>query len=473
MTKRIALIIFASLLCAFLPSAPARTVTVRMVDQTTVRGEMTSLNGDKLTIKPETKAPPATQPATQPAGPLSVQLSDLAQVEFHEPRTNTPAPVADPGGESIFGILGSILGGGSGPSVDPNVPPPGTSPAGQPAPPMPPPAPPTTVPVSQMHWSMTLKSGDALHGHLNQWADQKLTLALAASGDQTVQIPASQLMQLWCGRDASLKKAAAMKVEAGPEDVVFVEKDNNVISVKGHVIGITGDSLQFRFGDEDRKIALYRLVGIVFAHSDADKPIQSFRQAARLSSGDAIIGTWVGVDQNALSMRTAWGATVKIPLSNIDSIDFLGGRIAYLSDLRPVKVEQTPFFGRVIPFRLDRSLEGGTLQLSDGTYSKGIAVHSRCVLQYDIKGDFARFQSKLGFEDPQGKLGNVAARVLGDGKVLYENSETRGDQKPAAIDLDVTGLQSLTLEIDFGKGQDVAARVIWANARLLRAKAAQ
>jgi NPCBM/NEW2 domain-containing protein len=471
MTKRIVLITFVSVLCAGLRTAPARTVTVRMIDQTTVRGEMTSLDGDKLTIKPETKTPPATQPttqsATQPSGPLSLQLSDLAQVEFHEPRTYTPVPVADPGGQSIFGILGSILGGSS----DPNPPVTAVSPPGAVvAPPAPPP---TTLPVSAMHWSMTLKSGDALHGHLNQWADQKLTLALAASGDQTVQIPANQLTQLWCGRDASLKKAAAMKVEAGPEDVVFVEKDDNVISVKGHASGITGESLQFRFGDEDRKIALYRLVGIVFAHIDADKPIQSFRQAVRLSSGDAITGAWIGVDQKAVSVKTAWGATLQIPLSNIDSIDFLGGRIAYLSDLRPTKVEQTPFFGRVIPFRLDRSLEGGTLQLSDGAYSKGIAVHSRCVLQYDIKGDFARFQSKLGFEDPQGKLGNVSARVMGDGKVLYENPETRGDQKPATIDLDVAGVQSLTLEIDFGKGQDVAARVIWANARLLRAKGAQ
>jgi hypothetical protein len=151
-------------------------------------------------------------------------------------------------------------------------------------------------------------------------------------------------------------------------------------------------------------------------------------------------------------------------------IDFKNGRLAYVSDLSPVKVEQTPYFDRLIPYRTDVSLGGGPLKLSDGTYSKGLAVHSRCVLEYALDGRFERFKTKLGFEPGAGTMGRAAVRVLGDGKTLFENADAKGEDKPTAIDVEVTGVAKLTLEVDFGQGQDVGDRVIWADARLLRAK---
>ena len=99
---------------------------------------------------------------------------------------------------------------------------------------------------------------------------------------------------------------------------------------------------------------------------------------------------------------------------------------------------------------------------------KGIAVHSRCVLEYDINAAYQRFQCKVGFEQPMGKRGRAVIRVLGDGKVLFENLDARGDQSPAEISIDVSNIQRLTLEVDFGKQPDVGGRVVWANARLLR-----
>jgi hypothetical protein len=97
-------------------------------------------------------------------------------------------------------------------------------------------------------------------------------------------------------------------------------------------------------------------------------------------------------------------------------------------------------------------------------------VHSRCVLVYDIGQACERFRSRLGFEQPAGRLGRVAVRVLAGDRVLYENPDLRGDLPPVDLDFDITGQRQLTLEVDFGKGQDVGDRVIWGNARLVRAK---
>jgi hypothetical protein len=164
------------------------------------------------------------------------------------------------------------------------------------------------------------------------------------------------------------------------------------------------------------------------------------------------------------------GSPVKIPLASITTIDFVNGRVTFLTDLKPARVEQTPYFGRVIPYRINQSLTGEPIVLSDGPCPRGIAVHSRCVLQYDVSGGFDRFKTKLGFEQPDGQPGRVLARVLGDTKVLYENPDARGDQPPIDIDVPLTGVKTLVLEIDFGKDQDVGDRVVWGNPRLLRGK---
>jgi hypothetical protein len=160
---------------------------------------------------------------------------------------------------------------------------------------------------------------------------------------------------------------------------------------------------------------------------------------------------------------------MKIRLSSISSIDFLNGRVSSLCDFKPTKVEQTPYFGRVMPYQIDKSLTGGPMVLSDGQCPRGIAVHSHCLLEYDVTG-YDRFKTRLGFQVPEGTSGRVLARVLGDGKVLYENLDARGDQPPIDIDVPLTGVKTLTLLIDFGKDQDVGDRVIWANPRLVRLK---
>ena len=70
-----------------------------------------------------------------------------------------------------------------------------------------------------------------------------------------------------------------------------------------------------------------------------------------------------------------------------------------------------------------------------------------------------------------GYLGQAIVRVVGDGKMLFEQSDARGDQPPFDVSVNLSGVQRLTLEVDFGKGQDVGDRVVWANARLLRSSA--
>ncbi len=84
---------------------------------------------------------------------------------------------------------------------------------------------------------------------------------------------------------------------------------------------------------------------------------------------------------------------------------FRGGKMTYLSDLNPSKVEETPFFGHRLPWRRDVNLLGEPLKMKGQTYERGVAVHSRCVLTYDLNGRYSTFEALVGFDDASQRPG--------------------------------------------------------------------
>ncbi len=434
-----------------LGAATGATVAVHTVDDATVSGRLVSLHDGSITID--------VAKGKNTAKPTTLPLGDVAQVVFREPPPKV-APPAEPeapkANEDRPGTIWGIplpFGSGGNASATTKPAKPGTRPATQPA-----------------DWQIRLVNGDTIRARVTQWSGPTLKAKLKKPLTQDAEIPINLVAQVWCGGEAAVAKAALLPHDAAADDVAFVEKDETIIPVNGRALEIEGDALKFHFGDADRKIAMNRLVGIVFGAGHPASGAVGFHQRVSLDSGEIVSGVWSELGKDAMVLRTAWAPALSIPLGSIYTVDFVNGRLTYLSDLTPVKVEQTPYFGRVVPFRLDESLEGGPLKLGDKPCAKGIAVHSRCVLVYDTGQAYERFRSRLGFEQPAGRLGRVAVRVLAGDRVLYENPDLRGDQPPVDLDFEISGQRQLTLEVDFGKGQDVADRVIWGNARLVRSR---
>ena len=97
-----------------------------------------------------------------------------------------------------------------------------------------------------------------------------------------------------------------------------------------------------------------------------------------------------------------------------------------------------------------------------------MAVHSRCILTYDLNGKYSTFETLVGFDEASRGQGRVDCRVFADGKELYANPDLRASEPLVKLSLPVAGAEQLRLLVDFGRGQDTGDRVIWANARLYR-----
>jgi hypothetical protein len=322
-------------------------------------------------------------------------------------------------------------------------------------------------------WRFDLVGGDLIFGKPVKWADRKLSVK-TASVEQPIELPVDSVKEIWMGSTAKIAKAKALKVAAENQDVAYVSKESDVVSVAGVINGIDGESLLFTFNDQQRRIALDRLVGLVIGGQAVDPDVAKahefdFKQLVAMTSGEKLAGRIQSIESGNLTLRAAAaGGPVKISLEKIDRIVIQNGRLVYLSDLTPTKVEQTPYFDRILPLRVDKSLGGSTLSTQAGPTTRGVTMPSRSVVTYDIGGRFDDFKATLGFQQPEGHNGRANVRVLADGKPIFENPDVRGDQPVVDLSLKIAGVKQLTLEVDFGQQQDVGDWVVFAEPKLLR-----
>jgi alpha-galactosidase len=112
----------------------------------------------------------------------------------------------------------------------------------------------------------------------------------------------------------------------------------------------------------------------------------------------------------------------------------------------------------------NQSIGGNPLRLNGTNYAKGLGVHAFSGVEYRLGGLASRFQSDIGVDDEVGANGSVVFHVLADGTEIFQSGVLRGGAAHQSINLDVTGVNRLTLGVsdaDDGINSDHAD---WAGA---------
>src|ERR1039457_5587979 len=112
----------------------------------------------------------------------------------------------------------------------------------------------------------------------------------------------------------------------------------------------------------------------------------------------------------------------------------------------------------------NKSIGGNSIKLNGKTYSQGLGVHAFSGLEYRLGGIASRFQSDVGVDDESSTNGSVVFHVLADGTEIFTSAVLKGGAAHQSINLDVTGVNRLTLGVsdaDDGINSDHAD---WAGA---------
>jgi len=309
---------------------------------------------------------------------------------------------------------------------------------------------------------LVLRNGDQVRGSLSGGTKSTVEITSPAFGVLACPIAAVARLHVAASPDAPLPDPSA-----NSDRLLFVNGD----TVEGSVQAFGPKGVVF---DSEHLGALEmgfdRVGAIQFARTAGTRPPEpeGVYVIAVTADGSRITGSLLRLQDGRIHMKTAVGPEASLDVAALLRLDFRGGRLAFLSDMTPSAVKETPCFDVVWAHRRDRSVDGNPLRLGGRVYSKGLGTHSRCELTFALEGKFKRFLAHVGVDEEVGGRGNALVQVLVDGKLAFENKTLRGSDAPLPVDVDVTGAKSLTLRTDFGAELDVCDHVDWAAARLVQ-----
>lgn len=301
------------------------------------------------------------------------------------------------------------------------------------------------------------------------------TLKLKLLGGRELSVPLAAVSSLLADAQDPKNEAefqAALEKGTKADVLRLTSRDGKSINVFQGVVGeadAAGKTLGFTpEGGDAVQLAVPRLRSIAFAqplNADGAK----WGRLHDLRGNQYALATIALADKN-LKLATPTGLAFDLPLADAQRLDLAQGKLAYLSDLEPLRVDvETINFVPPKDRRIGRNqtLRGTPLTLGRKPYAKGLAVHARTILEYDVAG-YQFFRCTLGLDDSVSRVGHAIVRLEGDGKELFSQAVSLRDAKPHEVEVKITGVKRLRLVVDYGEDGDLGDHVVFADARVMK-----
>jgi hypothetical protein len=301
-------------------------------------------------------------------------------------------------------------------------------------------------------------------------AGGKLKISSALAGPMTVDLSAVRTIVLPDEKSLPLevlKEFAALNLSKASQDYLLaVDKKGQAAPYAGIFKGISGGKVSFELDGAERTIDLASVRLIELANTlGGEKP----RGEIILTDGSAIPFAQIALGSGRWTIGHPRLSVSPLEEAKVAEVRIFSDKLAYLSDLQPVRQEQVGMFDAGVGFVRDRSTTGGPIRLGGVTYSRGLGLHSRCVLTYQLDGKYSTFLAKAGIDDAAARAGKAVLTVSADGKKLLDAQALSADQSGMDLRLDVKGAKELTILVEFPPdGLDVGGHVDLADAILVQ-----
>src|SRR5690606_11215585 len=132
-------------------------------------------------------------------------------------------------------------------------------------------------------------------------------------------------------------------------------------------VAIGDADLVLEAAERELRVPRPRIAAISFSPELIDVTrLEGPRQIVTAASGSMTVTDLVGRDDGSWQAQTLFGQPIAWPADSVRRVQFAGGRVAFLSDLEPSRIEFTPYLHRDWPVRFDRTVVGEPLA-AEGT----------------------------------------------------------------------------------------------------------
>ena len=290
--------------------------------------------------------------------------------------------------------------------------------------------------------------------------------------------------------------AAFLERDNAKDILVVLKRDGSGLDfLSGVVAAVSAQDVPFLLDGEQIPVPRPRVFGVVFSQAVSSAQNAAAVIVLKLADGSALHVDGVKAANAALTGVTSWGQDVVVPLNMVSGIDFSGGRLHYLSDLDPISErcfgldpadkawgdlfaqDLTTRTGLSSQWRMsrDRFPNSGRphLSLRSQTYTKGLCIFPKAAVEYALDQKYTRLTAVVGVDDEvafnqqKGRPPTaVELRIEADGQAILTRL-VKATDAPFPLDVDLTGVTTLAVIVDFGDGSSTCDYLDLADARLL------
>jgi len=269
-------------------------------------------------------------------------------------------------------------------------------------------------------------------------------------------------LELWAGPE--LPPLLPLDLPEGVDEALFVRAKVGFDVIAGtlHQFGSAGVRFQTEDG-EPRWFGASDFMALRLRPEPA--PVVAPVAWLTTRTGDRLrVDRWQ-CDGETFVVAVHGGTELRLRCGDLASLTCLGGGAVFASDLEPSEVQQAGVDGDVVHgWQRDRNVLGAPLQVAGRSHGKGLGVHSRSRLSFQVPPGAGWFWTRLGLDDSVRALPllpDVSVRIEVDGKVVFARDGLGAGQVVDPGLLPVTPGATVVLDVDVGRGRDLGDRLDW------------
>ena len=322
-------------------------------------------------------------------------------------------------------------------------------------------------------FTIVLGQGDVLYGQLDDGDAESLVVETLDIGRVVLPLESVARIDAARAREATYRDSVEWldRTPSAGQQAGFAGEDRMLLTngdvVRGFITSVGADGIAIEGTLGETLVPHATIVAVRFASPITSPPqspyqIVSLRSSGRLSlreidwSGDVVKGISPG------------GGEIMIEAERVIGVELFGGRWEWLSHHTPISYQHTSMLAMGWDYVRDRNVRGNPLSVAGKTYARGIGVHSRASLTFDLGGKYREFVTAYGMDDDSGPHADVSITILVDGRPRHRQQHVRRGKLHEAIRLDVSDAKRIELLVDFGDNGDIQDRFNWIEPALIR-----
>jgi NPCBM/NEW2 domain len=243
----------------------------------------------------------------------------------------------------------------------------------------------------------------------------------------------------------------------------------------GTTIKFTMDRGKDNIVRKDSDLRLTQVAGMIFNQkARKESPPPSICRVIDLDGNELVAQAVVRSDKG-FAITTVCGVKVDLADNQVSKFDFAAGAVKFLSDLEPVALDESGTDPE--HYQKDKNLDKRPIMLfvdpamgKTETFPKGITLHAKTVITFELKGQYKVFKGMVGVDaDPDNVAPSHIKLTIDDGmQPLFKGTIKKGD-KPLDLNLNVTNVDRLKITVESdGTVTDLGNQVSIGNARVLK-----